>query len=299
MDFKKLKKEIAAGDIKDIYILVGEEKEVMKKYIAQIDPNYITANGIEEIAPLLRAKSLIPMKKTYVIPADKVVKKMKLKEIEQIIGNNRLIITSDASDARLSLFKSGKGVLYSFDRITNAEAYVRQLLNIEDPTLSTAIAKRCGDSIALIEMECDKLLHLGQPITLELINELIYAKPENRIWDFVNMILTGNAEQVFEYYYELKELKESEVKFVHLLFTGFKNVILVQGMADLIDRDVAAKTGLTLWQVKKTRELTGNIPLDRLLHNLGQVHKLEIDIKTGKVDAELGFKNLLLELLKG
>lgn len=294
--FKQLKKEIEKGKLSNIYILTGEEKEVMRKYIKQIDPKYVTAESLQQIIPKLKAKSLVSMNMTYVIKEDKDAVKLKLEELEQLVGGNRLILVYDASDARLSLFKTGKGVTYTFDRIKNSEAYVSQLIDVE-PEVAKLIADRCGGSISKIELEVDKLKRLDAPITAPVVEDLISQTAENRIWEFIDKVLSNDYDGVFQYYAELKELKESEVKFVSLLFNGFKNIILVQGMASMDSKVIAEKTGLQTWAVGKTKALINKVSMEKLIQNLGLVHRLEIGIKTGRVDAELGFKNLLVDLL--
>jgi DNA polymerase III subunit delta len=147
-------------------------------------------------------------------------------------------------------------------------------------------------------MEVDKLKRTGKEISFELVNELIMPTPEDKIFEMVDSLLTKKRERAFELFRDLKELKESPIKMVSILYTKIKQVLQVQMYADLPNAELAGRTGLTFYQVNKTRDVIGKFTLDELAKMLMMVQETEVKMKTGQVDIDLGMEFLMLKILQ-
>jgi DNA polymerase III delta subunit len=58
MEFRDLKKELDENVIQNFYIFVGEEQEVMKKYVKRIDPEAREADSLQSLVVTFQNKGL-------------------------------------------------------------------------------------------------------------------------------------------------------------------------------------------------------------------------------------------------
>jgi DNA polymerase III delta subunit len=123
---------------------------------------------------------------------------------------------------------------------------------------------------------------------------LIYNTPKTVVFDFIDAVLVRNIDLSFEYWKELKELKTAEVLILSLLYTGFRNVLLIQGS----DKATSESTGLTGWQIQTTKEKTGYYSIPELIDILKSIQNSESGIKTGKVETEIAVELALIKIFE-
>lgn len=299
--FGILKKELDNGVFRPFYIFTGEEKEVMFKYIKRIDPNPKTVEHIEQFKEIARSSMLFRIGGTFVLHNNRDILQATAQELLSAVEQSgmRLILCFDKIDSRVKFFKELKGFIVEFEKYTEQQlsGYIQGIIDV-DSRLASIIAVYCGNDVARIEMECDKLQRSGKEITLELVNELIMPSPEDKIFEMVDSLLKKDKERTFELFRDLKELKESPIKMVSIIYTKIKQVLQVQMYADLDNVSIAGKTGLSFYQINMTKELIGKHSLDELASMLKLVQETEVKMKTGQVDIDLGMEFLLLKILQ-
>lgn len=300
MQFSELKNELDAGKIRNLYIFTGPEREVMNKYIKRIDGNPVRAKTFESIVNHLTTKGLFAKRKTYVIEDDKGVLDMELETIKKLIGGNTVILLFNTVDNRVSFFKQVKDLIVTFERFNEGQLvwYVRKYLPDIDDQTALILARYCGNDVARLENECHKLSFLGEPVTVDIIQDMIEPPLEDRIFDMIDYAAMRKPEQVFDIYYDLLEMKESPIKIVSLLYTKFKQIFLVQSLMGQSNQDIAAKTGMTFWQVNKAKEMVGIFTVDELLNFMLGIQTAEVAMKTGEMDQYLAMEHLFLGILR-
>lgn len=301
MEFKQLKKELDSGKVRPFYIFTGEEKEVLRKYIKRISPDVQTAQSLASIAGKLSSRGLFARKQTFVIHNDKEAVKVELSTLLKLIGNNTVILVYDSIDGRIKFFKEAKDYITEFKKFTEAQlaATVKRLLGTDvEPKISLMLSLYCGNDVARLELECHKLRSLGLPITEQLVDELVIPPVEDEIFKMTESIAKKDAVMAWCLYDNLRQLKESPIKMISILYTKFREIFLVQSMLDRENTEVCSKTGLVFWQVNKARELANRFSLTELLRHLKSIQKAEVDIKTGRIEDIVAWESLLLSILK-
>jgi DNA polymerase III subunit delta len=297
--FQQLKSELDAGQLQNLYIFTGDEKEVLRRYIKRVDENAQTVESVSSLWKHLSSKGLFNKgDKTFVLYNDKEITEMKVKEIVRFVGSHTLILVFDSIDKRKTFFKQSESFITVFEKFNEQQlsSIVQSKLKTSDE-LSQVIAKYSNNEVSRLELEIDKLKHLDAEITLELVNELISAPIEDRIFEMIDSVAKKQKVRAFDLFYDLMEMKESPIKIVSLLYSKFKQVFLVQSYFSLNNAELAGRTGLTFYQVNFARDLAGNFSNDKLIHILKNIQQTEVEMKTGQVDINLGMNALLVEIL--
>jgi DNA polymerase III delta subunit len=303
MDFKALKTELDNGERQNFYVLAGEEKAVMRKYIKRIDPDAKEVDSFKDLIKKFQNVGLFNNGEhgTFYIYNDKTVMDMEIKDILRLIGTNRVILIYDSIDGRSKFFKSASIFTFEFPKFDSdtLAKHVQSLLGSRvDTNIAIELSQLCNNEVARVELECDKLSRLDKPITMDLIHELVQKKAEDVIFDMIKAVEGRKIPQVYNLLQELKERRESPVKIVSLLYTSFRNILLIQSYSQLSNQEIADKTGLTSGQVYYNRSLINCFALEDLRDNLIRIQQAEVNIKTGKMDQDLALESLLLNILR-
>lgn len=297
--FQQLKAELDANKKQNLYVFTGDEREVLRLYIKRVDPQAKTVESLESLRKQLRSKGLFSTgTKTFVMHNNKEIQDMKVSDIQTLIGSNTLILVFDAVDKRKKFFKDSESFMTVFEKFTEQQlaSIVKKRLKLSDE-LCELVAKSSNNDVSRLEFEIDKLERLDIELSKAVIQELITAPLEYRIFDMIDSVAKRQVQRAFALYHDLIELKESPIKIVSLLYTKFKQVFLVQSYFSLQNAELAGKTGLTFYQVNFARELAGNFTNDRLIQILKSIQETEVHMKTGQVDIQLGMDMLLVDIL--
>lgn len=298
MKFSELKSELDKGTVRNLYVFTGPEKAVMQKYIKKISENATKSSSFDEIVPRLKSKGLFATTATYVIEDDKAVTDKDPSELLSLIGKNTVILVFKDVDNRKKLFKKAKDITVQFEKFTENELiwFVKKELDVPDK-LASLIAQYSGNDVARIENEVNKLAMLEEEITVDLVKELVHPPVEDRIFDMVDLVAKKQHDGVFKMYYDLVELKISPIQIIGLLYSKFKQVFLVQCYFDLQNAVLAGKTGLNFYQVNSARDLVGSFSIEELLLIMKKIQKVEVGIKTGKIDQNVAMEWTLIDIL--
>lgn len=303
MSFMQVRKDIESGRLKPLYILTGEEKAVMGKYLSMLNkPN--TAPNFASVVPKLKTQGLFggKEKQVYIIKEDKDVTDIQLKQLLDLVGKKATIfLIFDKIDKRKKFFKDASKYIYEFDKLDNAYVYVQQSLGVTERQ-ARLISDRCNGDIGKIDLEMDKIQQLGDiQLTDELLNELITPSPEDKIWEFIDCILSKDPKGAYQRYDDLKVLNQNEIYFIGLMYNNFKTVLMLLGMANRTPQQIAKETGLNQWQLTNCKKIVDRhlrgMEVSEVIYYLQELQNLEVGIKTGKIDGELGFKVLINEFM--
>jgi DNA polymerase-3 subunit delta len=276
----------------------------MLKYIKRIHPKAQTGDSFKSIITKLQTRGLFKQDQTYVIYEDKAVMDIEVKDLMKIIGGHTVILVYSKIDERTKFAKNIKEHHFEFKKFNEEQLanIVEGLIATDSFETSVMIARYCGNDVARIESECHKLKHLYPPEMnmhiIELDVERMIVPPlEDKIFEMIDSTMKRNPKRVFKIYKDMLEMKESPIKVISLLYTKFKQVFLVQSMSNLQNNDIAAKTGMSFFQVDMARKLIGHFQPEDLLRFLQMIQRTEVDMKTGQVDIDLGMENLFIDIL--
>lgn len=285
MELAQLKGELDVGKVRPVYVFAGSEKEIMLEYAKRISPDYVKTDNFIGIIPHLVSTGLFAKNPPlFVVDGDNALTDIDPADIAKTVGNNRVIFIVSSVDMRARFFKHFSDSIVNFEKFDEQTLvrYIKRHLDISDE-LSFVISRYCGGNVSRLRNEIDKLKQLGQPITLEVVNEIIHPDPENHIFEFVDSVACrGN--DAFDLYEDLKMVGEADLKLLSLLYTKFKSLYLVQSQPEKSAEDIAEKTGLNPYGLKKTREMKRAFSNTELVDIVKLLNTVERMMKTGLIE---------------
>lgn len=301
MNFTQLKKELDDGKVRNIYVFTGNEKEVLNKYVRRICGKLpLRTQSFASIVPYLTSKGLFA-NTFYIVDNDNAVTEMSLVDIKKLVGKRTVIFIFDSIDKRKTFFKACSDITIEFTKFADTQlcGYIGSKIEI-DQGCALLLSHYCYNEVSRIDNEIHKLQYCGKPITEDLIKELVCPPLDDQIFTFTEYTVKKEKEKAYRIYLDLIELKESPIKMISILYTTFKNLFLISDHLNDTTGNIVQKTGIPPFLVDKTRQLLGTSGLNstQLLLAMKELQKTEVNMKTGKVEINLGMENLLLFLLK-
>ncbi|MDD4036669.1 MAG: DNA polymerase III subunit delta [Bacilli bacterium] len=233
-----------------------------------------------------------------------------LKYINNPNPDTILILTiNDKLDERKKIVKQLKEVckVYSFNKLDSREVgkIVSDVIKEDGYIISNEdlnyLLLRTGNNLNMIMNEVSKLKLYkvaDKEILRKDIFELVSKNSEDNIFDLIDSIINKDYKRVFEIYEDLLLKGEEPIKIIILLANQIRiiyqtKVLIKKGYSE---RDIASRISAHPYQVKLAHQKSYNFTEPELLNYLMKLADLDIAIKTGKIDKEIGLEMLFLEL---
>ncbi len=160
---------------------------------------------------------------------------------------------------------------------------------------------RVGSDRQMQDNELDKLMSYAfgqEDITIDMVKDVTYKNPEDHIYQLVNAIIASDRQLMLRIYRELLEsnidpmwmLASIVSKFQEILYT--KELVKTGCKFDEIMRYFSASKGRTYYIMKNANAISD----DLLREYLARLCDLDQNIKTGKVDKEVGLELFIQKL---
>lgn len=293
MDLVQLKKQIKEKKLNNFYILAGEEIGVLNMYINKMGSNIVRADEVADIWRNLTTRTLGRENTVYVVRDDK--KFMSMEKVWENLGdkikNGILVICITNLDKRSKFYKAFLNDIVIFERMT--EAQLLHFCKKKLPAVSDSILKYliylCNNDYTRVENEIDKLKRLNKPVTEQLLEDIIIPPKESTAFTYVDAVLRGEYANAI---YDLNNLisnNESGVMLLGLLYSNFRNAILVVGNKD-------GNHGVNGYIAKQLKEKLVYQP-NELLAIVRIIQKYEKGIKTGMYEEKYAIQAATLEIL--
>jgi DNA polymerase III delta subunit len=148
---------------------------------------------------------------------------------------------------------------------------------------------------------CKKVLRQATESLLRAFRELlkqnvIYQPIGDITFLFTDAILTRNKRDTAKYLLQAKAIGESEILTLSVLYNGFKQILMVQGLGK-DQSEPCKRTGLTPWQVKMAKEKQGHYSIAELVNALKVIRSVEKGIKTGAIDADVAVEYVIVNIM--
>lgn len=215
-----------------------------------------------------------------------------------------LIMGVSKCDERKKLVKELKKLVEVIKIEMDPTSYVREALKdykINNDALRLLV-EYCDERIDYLENECQKLRMYAldtKEIKKEDIEELVIksiTKTDQLVFDFVKYMALKDKKKMFELYDVLKEyqlevhsiigLIESQLRLIYQVLLGKEKQMTKDALAKQLKEHP--------YRIQKTYEFLPfyeEKDLQKLIHEL---HNLDYKIKSGQVDATLGFEIFLI-----
>lgn len=314
MDLKTIQQQIINHDLDKVLIFHGEEIAVLdiyvKKIIECLGNDVVKCDTVAQAYSKINQRRISSNSRVFIIRDDMEFVKadkewLKVFKAVEKTGDN-LILIFNKLDKRGKFYKHNQERLCEFEKLGMSVlcSYIEKLV----PSISQAhkeqLVEICQYSYSRIILECDKIKHWANITGLncdrayvDLLDRGVIYKPIGDItFKFTDSILTRNKKYAAEYLLQAKAVGESEILTLSVLYNGFRQILLVQGLG----RDASEpskRTGLTPWQVKLAKEKMGHYTIPELLDALKIIRKAERGIKLGQIDSDIAVEYVMVNVM--
>lgn len=313
MNLYEFQQHIIKDDLTGIYVMSGEEIGIMNYYINQINRQRIRYDTVKEaISDSNKSGKLVPPK-CYIVRDDNDFLKDEAAwtKVKHVMTKDVLLLCFTKLDKRSKFYKQFKDEIIWFEKL-NEEMLIKYMINdikamenLRRSELKTFLSI-CDFDYSRMINELDKIRNYAEYHNLQpdkayrtLKDGGAFYEPIGDItFKFTDSILERNSHKAYEYSKKAKIVGESEILTLSVLYTGFKNVLMYQGLGK--DKSEPSKrTGMTPWQVKQAKEKSNHYSQDELLSIVELIQKIEYNIKMGAIPIELSIDYLLLKIFGG
>lgn len=311
-----------------LYLFYGLEKFLINKQIKQVinehnidDINIVTYNLDEDkIKDFIEDASTISMfgdKKliigenaTFLTGSGKL-DDSDLKLVEDYIKNINpdtiiiLVVNNDKLDERKKIVKNIANISTKreFNKNLNINNIVRDMFDnykIDANDLNYFI-DRVGKDLLMLEKESEKLKIFKieeKIITKDDITNLTTQNIDIDIFGLIEKIVAKDKSKALEIYHEMLKHNEEPIKIIVMLSNQFRIIYQAKVMYQkgYTEANIASELKIHPYRIKLALEKGRKFDNEILLTYLKRLADLDISIKSGTIDKELGLELFIIEL---
>jgi len=261
---------------------------------------------IKSLASLLQAQSLFTNPTVVVsnISEQKTLHDDMMALIESLGDDVELIIYEPAIDKRSKyykfLLKNTECDEYKKLDTNELTAWlVTEAKNRDgeiDRSSAWHLVERVGDDQWQLSNELDKLLLADEPITIELIDDMVEPTPNESIFKLLDAVAAGNQNQVLSQFDKLKAQKLDPNYIMSMLVWQMHILAIVVSAGDRSPDQIAKEAKISPFVVKKTAQVARNTGKAKLKNMLELTAKLDSGLKSKPIDGDEALKQLLIKL---
>lgn len=311
-----------------VYMMYGEEEFLIKQEIKKIikkenideysKVEYDLENtNIKDIIDDISTVSLFSSKKIVIVwnsyiftgTTSKSKIEQDIKSLEKYLKNpdqeNILIFVTNSEklDSRkkiVNLLKQN-GTILEFNKCNQIIDYVIEMckpykISRVDASL---LVTRVGSDLSILYQEIEKMktyLDKTLEITKEDILLITHKTIDVDIFHLVDNIILKQKKQALESYYEMIKLGEEPIKIIVILANQFRLLYQVKRlkMKGYSIFDMMSMLGQKKYPIEKSLERVSKFSEDTLLKYLYELAELDINIKSGRIDKNIGLELFIL-----
>lgn len=230
--------------------------------------------------------------------------------LEKAKNDNILIITNSNVDERKKIVKDIKKIcnVIKCDKLKDYEVedYIAKRFNKFgykiDRNSVKLIFDRVGNDLTTINNEIKKLIMYkldSKIITENDVLELVPKKIDDNIFDLIDAVVENNKKKIFELYEGLTNYYgEEQTKIIVMIAGQFRlmlqcKVLSIEGKSE---SDIASFLKVHPYRVKLALQKSRNIKKETLEKYLLDLANLDINIKSGKTNKNIGLELFFLNM---
>ena len=177
------------------------------------------------------------------------------------------------------------------------QAIRRRDATIDDDALELLLS-RLGDSLNNVALEVEKLCLYSKHITYDIVDELVSKPLDENVFALTSAILQKDRRKMFSIYHDLMILNEEPIKLI-VLIAGQMRLIYQVKLLDrkgYNDKEIGKILGVNPYRLKYVRQEGKDFDLNELLQCLDDLSRLDVEIKTGKMDKKMGLELFMVRI---
>lgn len=309
---KTIDNDIKAGDLKQAYLLYGEETYLIRQYrdklLKSMVPEGDTMNFSAYEGKDINTKEVIDLAETLPFFADYRVILMEgsglFKSSDEAFAeylptapaSTRFLFVESEVDKRSKMYKTLCKIGNAVEFVTQTEETLSRWVlgrirkegkNITQQAYQLFISKT-GTDMENIDRELEKLICYTldkDTIEPEDVACITTEQTQNKVFEMVDAIASHKQKQALDLYYDLLALREAPMRIMYLITRQFHLLSIVKAMSNqgFGNKDIAAKAGCPEWAVRKYQAQCRSFSLDQLKKAVEEGTEYEEAVKTGRL----------------
>lgn len=309
---KTIDNDIKAGDLKQAYLLYGEETYLIRQYrdklLKSMVPEGDTMNFSAYEGKDINTKEVIDLAETLPFFADYRVILMEgsglFKSSDEAFAeylptapaSTRFLFVESEVDKRSKMYKALCKIGNAVEFVTQTEETLSRWVlgrirkegkNITQQAYQLFISKT-GTDMENIDRELEKLICYTldkDTIEPEDVACITTEQTQNKVFEMVDAIASHKQKQALDLYYDLLALREAPMRIMYLITRQFHLLSIVKAMSNqgFGNKDIAAKAGCPEWAVRKYQAQCRSFSLDQLKKAVEEGTEYEEAVKTGRL----------------
>ncbi len=321
---KSLNEDLKTGQLKQIYLLFGEEGYLKRQYKNRLTSamlpegdtmNYACYEGkgidlrevidLAETMPFFADRRLIVLENTGFFKSGGTELADYMKTLPETTS---FLFVENEVDKRSKLYKTvkakGRAVELGFQDEATLKRWVAGLVKKEKKQITEQTVvyflNKTGTDMENITKELEKLYCYAlerDAITKADVDAVCVTQISNHIFDMVDAVSQKKQQRALELYYELLALKEPPMRILFLMIRQYRILHQVKGLlkAGYGRKEIASHAGLHPFVAGKYMDLAKRFPTGELRAVLEEGAELEQSVKTGKLADHLAVELFLVK----
>lgn len=198
------------------------------------------------------------------------------------------------------------GEVKEFKRLTESTmiSTIKEIVEAKGGIITNGAAIRFAakvpNDLRTIVSEVEKLLSETHSITEEHIEASIGEYVKDDAFALANALTSSDSHQILSTYSERKKAGDEPTYLIGQISSVLSLALQVNGLRKqgLANQDISDKTKIHIFRIKKASELLTKATPEKIKALVVKLAQLDADIKTGKVDDQLGLDNFILVVVK-
>lgn len=298
----------------DTYRMKEKLKEIVDKYkkvrTSGLNLKYFNGESFKDFKDDIRQATMFKEKKLAIVlnPFENEEFKEKLLEHKEFLESDDLIVIyqegkiNKNNALRKYLIKNTKSQEFeplTYAKLRNWAKNEFEEYNTEiDAQALDKLIEYVGNDLWRMSNEIKKLSSYKKYIEVKDIRLLIRSSTETDIFKTIEAIAQKNKKQALSLLHQHIEKGDSPVYLLSMINFQFRNLLIVK---DLIEKakpyySIVKESGLHPFVVKKTYHSAEQFSFEQLKNIYRKIFKLDIQIKTGKVEPATALDLLIAEI---
>lgn len=326
-----IKEHIKTKSVNGVYLLYGEEAFLKDFYSSQI-VDLCTADGPKEFnlmkinstqvdtdeitefavsMPFMADKKILCLKNTGLFSkANDTMKKFWTELFSDLPDYLVIVFNESTVDKRSALFKavtkSYTAEEFPLSKESELINWFARILQRDGKAMAKEdicfVIENVGRNMYLLKSEAEKLIAYTAAtdglITREDAEACVCKSLEGRVFDLIDNITVGNKKKAIDGIADLKALKEQPVMIVALIFRQFSNLRKIKSMEGASVAEIAAKTKLRDFVVRKNLSQLKHFSMHRLDEAIFMCNEADKSIKFGLCEPWLAVEKIAISLME-
>ena len=320
MNPKELNDSIKRGEFKRVYLLYGEERylvnhyaETLIKALGEPDNFDNTANAASiimaaENLPFLTDMRLVRVRDSKLFASGRKAESEAMTAyLPKVPDTTVLVFTESEVDRRGRLYKKvaelGGAVECAPPSPQALATWLTRIFKEKgkaiDPAAANLLIRYAAHNMTTLSQETGKLAaYTGQraAVTTQDVEAICSPTLQTRVFDMIAAMASGHKPGALDMYHNMLLMKEQPLMILAMIIRQFRIMLMVKAANEknMPKTQMAKALGLRSFVVDEALNQTRRLSTEKLFKALCSCQEIDIKIKTGLINAEIGVELLIL-----